>query len=91
MATTTNNAPLDPLQTLQATLSVPADSSEQAALLASLRDSLEKQPKHIPILCTTLVKTVSNTGDPLLKRWVLDLLHYGIACSALTVENRTQR
>ncbi|KIJ55664.1 hypothetical protein M422DRAFT_63678 [Sphaerobolus stellatus SS14] len=87
---TTNNATLDPLQTLQAALSVPADSPEQASLLASLRESLENQPKHIPILCTTLINTVANAADSLLKRWVLDLLHFGIAKSALSVENRTQ-
>lgn len=86
-----SNASLDPLQALSAALAVPADSLEQASLLASLRDSLEKQPNRIPILCTALITTISGAGDSLLKRWVLDLLHFGLACSSLPLETRTQR
>ncbi|CCM02435.1 uncharacterized protein FIBRA_04534 [Fibroporia radiculosa] len=82
--------PVDPLQTLSAALAVPPDSKEQGELLATLRDSLEAHPGPIPILCTTLVKTVSGAGDSLLKRWVLDLLHFAICRSALSLEVRTQ-
>lgn len=83
--------PVDPLQALSAALAVPPDSKEQADLLATLRESLEAHPSPIPILCTTLVKTVSGAGDSLLKRWVLDLLHFAICRSSLTLEVRTQR
>jgi symplekin len=83
--------PIDPLQALSAALAVPADSKEQADLLATLRESLEAHPAPIPILCTTLVKTVSGAGDSLLKRWVLDLLHFAIARSALSQQVRSQR
>ena len=83
--------PLDPLQALSAALAVPADSREQAELLAALRDSLESHPSPIPILCTTLIRTVSGAGDSLLKRWVLDLLHFALARSTLTLDARTQR
>ncbi|KAF9245242.1 Symplekin tight junction protein C terminal-domain-containing protein [Melanogaster broomeanus] len=82
--------PIDPLQALSAALAVPADSKEQADLLATLRESLEAYPAPIPILCTTLIKTVSGAGDSLLKRWVLDLLHFAIARSSLSQEVRTQ-
>ncbi|OCH93643.1 hypothetical protein OBBRIDRAFT_885314 [Obba rivulosa] len=82
--------PVDPLQQLAAALAVPPDSKEQADLLATLRESLEAHPSPIPILCTTLIKTVAGAGDSLLKRWVLDLLHYAICRSSLTVEARTQ-
>ncbi|KAI0954916.1 hypothetical protein AcW1_006666 [Taiwanofungus camphoratus] len=82
--------PVDPLQALSAALAVPPDSKEQADLLATLRESLEAHPSPIPILCTTLVKTVSGAGDSLLKRWVLDLLHFAICRSSLTLEVRTQ-
>ncbi|KAF9221332.1 hypothetical protein BS17DRAFT_785211 [Gyrodon lividus] len=82
--------PIDPLQALSAALAVPADSKEQADLLATLRESLEVHPAPIPILCTTLIKTVSGAGDSLLKRWVLDLLHFAIARSSLSQEVRTQ-
>ncbi|TFY68492.1 hypothetical protein EVJ58_g962 [Rhodofomes roseus] len=82
--------PVDPLQTLSAALAVPADSKEQADLLATLRESLEAHPGPIPILCTTLIKTVSGAGDSLLKRWVIDLLHFAICRSSLSIDARTQ-
>lgn len=82
--------PVDPLQALSAALAVPSDSKEQADLLAKLRESLEAHPSPIPILCTTLIKTVSGAGDSLLKRWVLDLLHFAICRSGLSLEARTQ-
>jgi symplekin len=80
---------VDPLQILSAALAVPSDSNEQADLLATLRESLEARPNPIPILCTTLIKTVSGAGDSLLKRWVLDLLHFAICRSNLSLEVRT--
>ncbi|KAH7890752.1 Symplekin tight junction protein C terminal-domain-containing protein [Phlebopus sp. FC_14] len=82
--------PIDPLQALSAALAVTPDSKEQADLLATLRESLEAHPGPIPILCTTLIKTVSGAGDSLLKRWVLDLLHFAICRSSLSLEARTQ-
>ncbi|KAL4063109.1 Symplekin tight junction protein C terminal-domain-containing protein [Scleroderma yunnanense] len=82
--------PIDPLQALSAALAVPADSKEQAELLAALRESLESHPSPIPILCTTLIRTVSGAGDSLLKRWVLDLLHFALCRSTLTLDARTQ-
>ncbi|KZT65655.1 hypothetical protein DAEQUDRAFT_696939 [Daedalea quercina L-15889] len=82
--------PVDPLQTLSAALAVPADSKEQADLLATLRESLEAHPGPIPILCTTLIKTVSGAGDSLLKRWVIDLLYFAICRSSLSIDARTQ-
>ncbi|KAI6112643.1 Symplekin tight junction protein C terminal-domain-containing protein [Pisolithus sp. B1] len=82
--------PLDPLQALSAALAVPADSKEQAELLAALRESLEAHPSPIPILCTTLIRTVSGAGESLLKRWVLDLLHFAICRSSLSLEVRSQ-
>ena len=81
----------DPLQTLSAALAVTADSKEQADLLTTLRESLEAHPGPIPILCTTLIKTVSGAGDSLLKRWVIDLLHFAICRSGLSIDARTQR
>ncbi|GBE86574.1 hypothetical protein SCP_0904530 [Sparassis crispa] len=84
------SAPLDPLQALSAALAAPADSKEQAELLAALRESLEAHQGPIPILCTTLIKTVFGAADSLLKRWVLDLLHFAICRSSLSVEVRSQ-
>jgi symplekin len=81
----------DPLQALQAALAVPADSEAQASLLASLRENLEAHPTPIPILCSTLIRTVSGAGDSLLKRWVIDLMHFALGRSSLSIEARTQR
>ncbi|KAF8141630.1 Symplekin tight junction protein C terminal-domain-containing protein [Boletus edulis] len=82
--------PIDPLHTLSAALKVPADSKEQADLLAILRESLEAHPAPIPVLCTTLINIVTGAGDTLLKRWVLDLLHFAIARSTLSQDVRAQ-
>jgi symplekin len=82
---------MDPLQALTAALSVPADSKEQADLLTALRETLEAQPHPIPILCNTLLKTAAGSNDSLLKRWVLELLHFGIARAPLAVDTRTNR
>jgi symplekin len=84
-------AVVDPLQTLSAALAAPPDSNEQADLLTTLRESLEARPQPIPILCTTLIKNVSGANDSLLKRWVLDLLHFAMCRSALSMEVRTNR
>lgn len=84
------NSPLDPLQALQSALAVPADSKEQLELLTALRENLEAHPNPLPILCTTLIKTVAGAGDSVLKRWVLDLLQFGVAKSSLSIETRTQ-
>ena len=82
---------MDPLQALSAALSVPADSKEQADLLTALRETLEAQPHPIPVLCNTLLKTAAGSNDSLLRRWVLDLLHFGIARAPLAVDARTNR
>ena len=84
-----NVAPVDPLSQLSAALAAPADSQQQADLLATLRESLENHPS-LSILCSTLIKTLSGAGDSLVKRWVLDLLHYAICKSNLSLEARTQ-
>jgi hypothetical protein len=84
-------AVVDPLQTLSAALAAPPDSREQADLLSTLRESLEARPQPIPILCTTLIKNVTGANDSLLKRWVLDLLHFAICRSPLSMEVRTNR
>ncbi|RDX54248.1 hypothetical protein OH76DRAFT_1398571 [Lentinus brumalis] len=84
-----NAAAVDPLSQLSAALAAPADSQEQADLLATLRESLENHPS-LSILCSTLIKTLSGSGDSLVKRWVLDLLHYAICKSNLSLEARTQ-
>lgn len=83
--------PLDPLQTLQAALSVEANGKEQAEILAALRESLELQPAPIVVLVGALIGFVVNAGDSLLKTWVIDLLHFAICRAPLSLEQRTQR
>ncbi|KAJ7672658.1 Symplekin tight junction protein C terminal-domain-containing protein [Mycena rosella] len=80
----------DPLQILQAALTVQANSKEQADILASLREALELQPGPITVLVGALVGVVVNAGDSLLKTWVIDLLHFAICRAPLSLEQRTQ-
>ncbi|KAI0352302.1 hypothetical protein OH77DRAFT_1523357 [Trametes cingulata] len=82
-------AAVDPLSQLSLALAAPADSQEQADLLVTLRESLENHPS-LSILCSTLIKTLAGAGDSLLKRWVLDLLHFAICRSSLSLDARTQ-
>lgn len=82
---------MDPLQALAAALSVPADSKEQADLLVALRETLEVQPHLVPTLCNTLLKTAAGSNDSLFRRWVLELLHFGIARAPLAVDVRASR
>ena len=84
------NNPVDPLQALQAALTVTPNSKEQADLLLSLRESLENQPAPIPVLVDYLLRLAVNADDSLLKRWILDLLHFAISRSTLSVDIRTQ-
>lgn len=79
----------DPLQTLQTALAVPANSAEQAELLAALRESLESHPAAIRALLGVLFATTVNASDSLLKRWVLDLLQYAICRSTLSLDEKT--
>ena len=85
-----NPASADPLSQLSAAIAAPAGSQEQADLLATLRESLENHPS-LSILCSTLIKLLSGEGDSLVKKWVLDLLHFAICKSNLSIEARTQR
>lgn len=82
---------VDPLQALQAALRLPTNSKEQADQLGVLREALELRPGPIPLLCTTLIKTISSHRDTLLEIWVLELVHYAICRSPLSIEVRTQR
>jgi symplekin len=81
---------VDPLQLLQAALTAPENTTEQANLLAALREALELHPAPIPILVHTLIGKVVNAGDSLLKRWVIDLLHFALGRSSLSLDQRTQ-
>lgn len=84
------STPFDPLNALNAALRAPPNSQEQAELLSTLREYLENHPAPLPILVQTLISSVRNAGDSLLKRWVLELLHFGICRSSLTLDQRTQ-
>jgi symplekin len=71
-------------------LTAPENTNQQADLLASLRETLELHPAPIPILVHTLIRKVTDAEDSLLKRWILDLLHFALARSTLSIEQRTQ-
>ncbi|CAL1714714.1 unnamed protein product [Somion occarium] len=81
--------PVDPLQTLSTAWNAPANSKEQADTLAVLRESLEAHPQPIPVLFNSLIKALTDSEDSLLRRWVLDLLHFAICRSSLSTDTRT--
>ncbi|KAJ3710952.1 Symplekin tight junction protein C terminal-domain-containing protein [Lentinula raphanica] len=82
--------PVDPLQTLQAALNTEPNSKEQADLLATLRESLEAYPTPIRVLVPILISKVVNAADSLLKSWVIDLFHFGLCRSSLSLDIKTQ-
>lgn len=82
---------MDPLQALQAAYQVPPDSREQAEILSKLRENLETHPSLIPVLCSSLIRGAIGAQDSLIKRWTLDLLHYGLGRANLAPEKRTER
>lgn len=83
---------VDPVATLRQALSLPADSAEQAAILSSLRETLESVAASVPaLLLKTLVPSVQQQGDSLFKQWVFELL-WNIVCRApMSVSERTGR
>lgn len=82
---------MDPLQALQAAYAEQPDSPEQADRLSKLRDHLEEHPSYIPVLCSSLIRGIPGTQDSLVRRWTLELLHYGISRANLPIEKRTER
>lgn len=84
------SAPLEPLQALHAAMNLQQNSKEQADILTQLREFLETHPNPIPILVSTFLGTVVNAADSLFKKWVIDLLHFGICRSTLSLDQRTQ-
>jgi symplekin len=83
-------AAVDPLHALQGALQAPAGSAAQAEQLSVLRASLEATPGRIPLLAGTLLGP-NLRADSLLRRWVLDLLAFGLARAPLAPEPRVQR
>jgi symplekin len=85
-------APVDPLHALQAALQAPAGTAAQAAQLAALRAALEAAPGRIPLLAGPLIGRELRPGaDSLLRRWVLDLIAFGLSRAPLAAEPRVQR
>lgn len=82
---------MDPLQALQQAYAEQADSNEQADRLSQLREHLEDHPTYLPVLCSSLIRGIPGTQDSLVRRWTLDLLHYGLSRANLPIEKRTER
>ncbi|KIY64034.1 hypothetical protein CYLTODRAFT_402460 [Cylindrobasidium torrendii FP15055 ss-10] len=80
----------DPLQTLKAALSAPTDSPEQAERLGDVRRLLESKPALIRTLVGVLIGTVVKAADSLVKRWLVDLIHYALCRSSLSPDEKTQ-
>ncbi|KDQ18951.1 hypothetical protein BOTBODRAFT_28429 [Botryobasidium botryosum FD-172 SS1] len=86
----TTGLAMDPLQTLTAALSVPSNSPEQIEILAALRAHLEAHVDSLPLLCNTLLQSVVSAEYSLFKQWVVDLFHYTICRSTLSLDINTQ-
>lgn len=82
---------MDPLQALQAAYAEQPNSAEQADHLSKLREYLEENSNYIPVLCSSLIRGIPGAQDSLIRRWTLDLLHYGISRANLSIEKRTDR
>ncbi|CAE6412938.1 unnamed protein product [Rhizoctonia solani] len=81
---------MDP-NAFNAALNAPAGSPEQIQILSELRTVLEQQQSTIPIFLTTLApRMLAQSGESLIKQWMMDLLLFGLTQSSLVVENRAQ-
>ncbi|KAF8605954.1 hypothetical protein BDV93DRAFT_490054 [Ceratobasidium sp. AG-I] len=81
---------MDP-NAFNAALQAPAGSPEQIQILSGLRTVLEQQQPTIPIFLTTLAgRILTQSGESIIKQWMLDLLLFGLTQSSLAVENRAQ-
>ena len=83
-------AVLDPLEQMGAVVNAPANSKEQAEMLAALRELLEGHPT-LATVCSGFALNVLSGPDSLLRRWALDLVHFAICKSALSTDVRTKR
>ena len=83
-------AALDPLEQMGAVVNAPANSTEQAEMLAALRELLEGHPT-LATVCSGFALNVLSGPDSLLRRWALDLVHFAICKSALSTDVRTKR
>ncbi|KIO25859.1 hypothetical protein M407DRAFT_24815 [Tulasnella calospora MUT 4182] len=81
---------MDPVQELQKALSLPEDSPQQIQLLATLREYLEQQPAPITVIIPPLLHTIVPAKDSAFKRWVIDILHFGLSRSTLPGETKAQ-
>jgi symplekin len=80
---------VDPIATLRQALTLPTDSPEQAIVLKSLRENLEKVDANVSILLLkTLVPSVQQQPDSLFKQWVFELLWYVICGGVEVVSDR---
>ncbi|KAH7335182.1 Symplekin tight junction protein C terminal-domain-containing protein [Rhizoctonia solani] len=81
---------MDP-NAFNAALNAPAGSAEQIQILSELRTVLEQQQSTIPIFLTTLApRMLAQSGESLIKQWMMDLLLFGLTQSSLVAENKAQ-
>lgn len=79
----------DPLGMLQAALVAEPNTKIQAEHLDTLRKSLERNIAPIKVMASLLTTKTLNSDQWLLKSWVLDVFHYALAQSALSIEDKT--
>lgn len=82
---------MDPMQVLQSVPSLPANSPEQIALLAQLKDQFEQQPGTIPAFVPALLGGLLSVPDSAFKRWVLEVLHLSLFRFNIPPDVKAQR
>jgi hypothetical protein len=79
----------DPYQALTVALAKPAETVDQVKALQVVSDLLEQQPAAVQTICLPLFEHIKNTGDTVLKRWVLERIAFGVGRSSLHMETKT--
>jgi symplekin len=75
---------------LQAALGAAPNSNTQANYLSGLRESLERNPLPIKVFATLLIaRTHAGSDFWLLKDWCLDLFHFALTKSTLSIDDKT--
>ncbi len=85
-------SPLDPLAALTTSLSLPADSPSQASSFLTASQAFESAPQNIQAVIIPVLNQVmegeSGKKDTLLKRWLLEMVGYGMGRSELSMEGK---
>ncbi|ORY28819.1 Symplekin tight junction protein C terminal-domain-containing protein [Naematelia encephala] len=81
---------LDPIQALGSALSAPSDTASQAEAFVAASRAYEANPDRLPELCAQLLPVAWDSGEGLLRGWVLDMIGLAVGRSGLNGEIKLQ-